>query len=172
MRFTKEINQLQTSLKKGSDDFEKAKESHREEVADLHRQYNTAMEKQKEATSTAAVDLEKLKCRNLQEKIAELGSQMSDYERQQAIDTCQLKDQLKQKDAEVRRAKAECEELRRIQERALQDKECLLTEVNKTVDQLTSDRVKLEYALEESKVSIPSFLRQTSCGLLLSAPAV
>ena len=150
---TKEVTQLQAALKKCSEEFERAKESHAEEIGNLNRQFNTAIEKQKEATSTAAVDLEKLKCRNLQEKIAELGSQMTDYERQQAVDTSQLKDQLKQKDAEVRRAKAECEELRKIQERALKDKETLLNEVNKTVDQLTADRVKLEYALEESRVS-------------------
>ena len=63
-----------------------------------------------------------------------------------------LRDQLRQKEAEAKRAIKEREELRRVQEKSLNDKESLLAEVNKTVDQLSADRVKLEYALEETKV--------------------
>ncbi len=151
-RQSKDIVQLQETLKSSNTEMEKMKEGHEKDIEDLHKQYEMALQKQREATSTAAVDIEKVKARKLQEKISELGIQMSDFERQQAVDTAQLRDQLKQKESEVKRAKAEAEELRRIQDKAMEDKENLLAEVNKTVDQLSSERLKLEYALGETKV--------------------
>jgi len=149
-----QISDLQTSLKTANDQTEQMQLDNRSEIEQLHKQYNTALEKQREAVSPAAVEAEKMKTRKLQEKITELGCQMSDYERQQATDCTQLRDQLRQKEAEAKRARSECEELRRMQDKAMGDKEDLLREVNKTVDQLSSDRMKLEYALEETKLEL------------------
>ena len=150
--FKAQVEELQSSLRSTTEQSEKWQTEHEKEKEEMQRQFETALEKQREAVSPAAVDAERFKTRKLQEQIAELGCQMSDYERQHATDNAQLRDQMRQKDAEAKRARTECEELRRIQDKAMQDKEDLLTEVNKTVDQLSSQRLKLEYSLEETKV--------------------
>ncbi|XP_075239050.1 uncharacterized protein LOC142334689 isoform X2 [Convolutriloba macropyga] len=152
--FKAQVEELQSSLRSTTEQSEKWQTEHEKEKEEMQRQFETALEKQREAVSPAAVDAERFKTRKLQEQIAELGCQMSDYERQHATDNAQLRDQMRQKDAEAKRARTECEELRRIQDKAMQDKEDLLTEVNKTVDQLSSQRLKLEYSLEETKLEL------------------
>ena len=80
-----ESDKLRAALKESSSQIEKMQTEHSKEVETLHQQYNTALDKQREAVSPAAVEAEKKKARLLQEKIAELGCQMSDYERTQVL---------------------------------------------------------------------------------------